>query len=142
MFALLAGVGWACFVMLSTRIGKKVASNDGLAIGMVVAAILMIPLAVPVADELIASPMLLLAGIGVALLSTTIPFTLEFSALKRLSARTYSVLISLEPAVAAVVGALLLGERIGAQGLIAVGCVVTAAAGMTLFGERKESEMR
>ena len=131
-FALLAGLGWALFVVLAGRVGKLIPGSDGLAIAMIVAAITMIPLALPVASTLFFNPLILLAVIAVALLSTTIPMTLEFEALKHLPARNYGILVSLEPAVAAIVGALLLGERIGIQGLVAVSCVVIAAIGITL----------
>lgn len=137
LFALLAGAGWAFFILLAGRVGKQVPGNDGLAIAMTVAAITMIPFVAPVAVELITDPPILLAGFGVALLSTTIPFTLEFQALKRLSARAYGVLVSLEPAVAVFVGAILLDERIGAQGMVAVTCVVVAAIGITLTEQRE-----
>jgi inner membrane transporter RhtA len=132
VFALLAGAGWAFFILLSSRVVKQVPGNDGLAIGMSVAALSMIPFAIPVATDLISNPMLLLAGLGVALLSTTLPFTLEFEALKRLSTRAYGVIVSAEPVVAALIGALLLGERIGIQGMVAVACVVVAAIGITI----------
>lgn len=136
LFALLAGTGWAFFIILARRIGNRVPGNDGLVIGMVIAAVTMIPLAVPVVPDLVSAPLILLTGIGVALLSTTIPLTLEFEALKRISARSYGVLVSAEPAVAALVGALLLGERIGVQGMIAVACVVIAAIGITVSDGR------
>ena len=76
-----------------------------------------------------------------ALLSTTLPFTLEFAALKRLPARAYGVLVSLEPAVAVVVGTILLGEFIGAQGIVAVLCVVAAAIGISI-SERSNGDRR
>ena len=103
---------------------------------MSIAALSMVPFAIPVVDELAANPMLLLAGFGVALLSTTLPFTFEFEALKRLSNRAYGVIVSVEPGVAALIGAVLLGERIGIQGLIAVACVIVAAIGITLADNR------
>lgn len=132
LFALLAGGGWAAFIVLSGKIGAKIPGNDGLAIGMIVAAIAMTPLVIPVAGELFSDPMVLLLGLAVALLATTIPFTLEFQALQQLPARTYGILVSVEPAVAAVIGALFLGDHIGGQGIIAIACVVTAAVGITL----------
>ncbi|MCP4392249.1 MAG: EamA family transporter [Gammaproteobacteria bacterium] len=140
IFALMAGAGWACFIVLSRRVGKQVSGNDGLAIGMSIAALSMIPFAAPVATDLISNPMLLLAGLGVALLSTTLPFTLEFEALKRLSTRTYGVVVSVEPAVAALIGALLLGERIGMQGMVAVACVVVAAICITVTDGREQRQ--
>ena len=138
LFALLAGAGWAMFIILAARVGKHIPDNDGLAIGMVIAAITMIPFAAPVAAELVFNPLVLLAALGVALLSTTLPFTFEFNALKRLSARTYGVLVSLEPGVAALIGAVVLGERLGIQGVLAICCVVVAAVGITLLDEKKE----
>lgn len=131
-FALVAGTGWAVFILIAARVSKQIPGSQGLALGMAVAAITMIPFAIPAATKLFAQPYLLLAGLGVALLSTSIPFSFEFAALKRLSARTYGILVSLEPAVAAIVGAVFLGERIGVQGVTAVACVVVAAVGISV----------
>lgn len=132
VFALLAGSGWALFIILAARLGDRIDGHDGLTIGMLIAALIMTPMAVPVVSDLILNPMVLIASIGVAVLSTAIPFTFEFEALKRLPARAYGVLVSMEPAVAATVGAILLGERIGTQGIIAVCCVVVAAIGISI----------
>ncbi|MCP4767695.1 MAG: EamA family transporter [Gammaproteobacteria bacterium] len=138
IFALMAGAGWASFILLSRRVAKRVPGNDGLAIGMSVAAISMIPFAIPVVSDLVANPVLLLAGLGVALLSTTLPFTLEFEALKRLTTRAYGVIVGVEPVVATLIGALVLGERIGIQGMVAVACVVVAAIGITVTDAREQ----
>ena len=134
-FAFVAGAAWALFIILARRVGGRVSGNDGLAIGMIVAGISMIPFAMPVASHVISDPIILLGALGVALLSTTFPFTLEFEALKRISTRTYGVMVSVEPAVAAVVGTILLGERIGVQGMIAITCVVVAAIGIAVADE-------
>lgn len=132
ILALMAGTGWAMFIIIAARVGKQVEGNTGLVLGMSVAAILMIPLVIPTVPELVTHPWLLLACLGVALLSTALPFSFEFEALKRLSKRAYGVLVSVEPAVATVVGAVLLGERMGLQGIVAVGCIVIAAIGITV----------
>lgn len=132
ILALMAGTGWAMFIIIAARVGKQVEGNTGLVLGMSVAAILMIPLVIPTVPELVTHPWLLLACLGVALLSTALPFSFEFEALKRLSKRAYGVLVSVEPAVATVVGAVLLGERMGLQGIAAVGCIVIAAIGITV----------
>jgi len=137
-FALLAGIGWALFIVLAARVGNRIPGNDGLVMGMAVAALLMIPFAAPVVTTLVSKPLVLLAALGVALLSTTIPFSLEFEALKRMPPRTYGVLVSLEPGVAVVVGLLVLGERIGLQGTVAVACVVVAAIGITVSDRRSQ----
>ena len=132
VFALMAGTAWALFIVLAGNIGKRIPGNEGLAIGMSVAAIIMLPVAIPISGELVLNPLVLLAVLGVALLSTAIPLTLEFQALKRLSSRSYGILISLEPGVAALVGAILLGELIGLKGLIALACVMIAAIGISI----------
>ena len=132
IFALLAGAAWAAFIILTKRVGERVPGNAGLAIGMIVAALAMIPFFVPVSSTVMTNPSVIALGLGVALLATAIPFTFEFEALKRLSARTYGVLVSVEPAVATMIGALLLGERLGMQGMLAVACVVIAAIGITV----------
>ncbi len=132
IFALIAGTGWTTFIILGKRVGKKVSGNSGLTIAMLIASIFMIPFFVPVIPILIQDPYVLFIGLCVALLATSIPFTLEFQALKKLSHSAYGILISLEPAVAALVGVIVLKEQIGGQGIIAVICVVVAAIGITL----------
>jgi len=136
IFALLSGTGWAVFVILSRRVSGQLEDNDGLVLGMSVAAILMLPFAATISIAELLDPQVLVIGFLVASLSTAIPFTLEFEALKRLSATTYGVLVSTEPAVAALVGAVVLGELIGLRGLLAVAFVVIAALGVTLSDAR------
>lgn len=136
VFALLAGVCWAGFILVSGRIGRSLPGGQGLALAMAVAAIGLLPFAVPVSGEILSKPLLLVGAVVVALLSTTIPLSLEYEALKRLSPSAYGVLVSLEPAVATVVGAVLLNERIGARSTLAVMCVTIAAIGTTLSGRR------
>jgi len=136
IFALLSGTGWAVFVILSRRVSGQLEDNDGLVLGMSVAAVLMLPFAATISIAELLDPQVLVIGFLVASLSTAIPFTLEFEALKRLSATSYGVLVSTEPAVAALVGAVVLDELIGLRGLLAVACVVIAALGVTLSDAR------
>ena len=133
----MAGAAWALFIVLAGRVGKHLPGNDGLIVAMMIAALIIMPFFIPTTNVLVSDPKILAAGLSVALLSTTIPFLLEFKALKILSVRAYGVLVSLEPAVAALVGAILLSERIGWQGIIAISCVVCAAMGITLAEKRK-----
>lgn len=135
LYAALAGVGWGGFVLISIRVGRSFEKGDGLALGMAVAALVLLPFGPPPVEVLLAEPLLLAAALGVAILSTTIPFTLEFEALKRLPPRVYGVLITLEPAIAVMVGALLLGELPGLWGGLAVALVTAAAIGMTLSNQ-------
>jgi inner membrane transporter RhtA len=83
---------------------------------------------------------LLGGALAVAILSTALPLSLEFEALKRMTARTYGILVTLEPVVAAMVGALLLGQAMGLQGLLAVVCVTAAALGVTIIDRRESRE--
>ena len=83
---------------------------------------------------------LLAAALAVAILSTALPLSLEFEALKRMTARSYGILVTLEPVVASIVGALLLGQAMGLQGMLAVACVTTAALGVTISDRRDTGE--
>ncbi len=83
-------------------------------------------------------PNILLVGVGVAVLSTVIPFSLELEALRRLPARVFGVLMSLEPAIAALIGFLVLREAIEVRGLIALTLIMAASAGISFFQEREE----
>lgn len=135
LFAALAGIGWASFVVLSTRVGSFYAGNGGMALGMAVAALLLMPMAVVSAPALFAQQDVLLTMLAVALLSTAIPFSLEFHALRRVSATVYGTLIALEPAAATVAGAWLLDQAPSARVLVAIALVTLAAIGSTLSRE-------
>jgi inner membrane transporter RhtA len=131
-----SGLCWAGFIVMSRRIGRELPGHSGLAIAMVVAAIVVLPVELAV-DSLGGLDLGLLAGaLAVAILSTAVPLSLEFEALKRMTARTYGILVTLEPAVAATVGAVLLSQVMGTQALLAVACVTTAALGVTISDRR------
>ena len=136
-FAVLGGICWASFVLLSVRVGRLFERGSGLALGMGIAAVLLLPIGVSGLGTALAEPSLLLAAFAVALLSTTIPISLEFEALKRMPPRTYGVLITLEPAIAVMVGAALLGESLTWRSLLAVTCVTAAAIKITLMDRGK-----
>jgi inner membrane transporter RhtA len=135
VFALVAGAGWAAYILLNIRVGRAFPAGRGLAMAMVVAAVAVLPLGVRAGGTLVDNPNLLPIGIGVAVLSTVVPFSLEHAALKRLPARAFGVLMSLEPAVAATVGVVMLGEAPGFHGLLALVCVTVASAGSARFGK-------
>ena len=135
-----AGLCWAGFIVMSRRIGRVLPGTSWLAIAMLVAALLVLPVEL-VAGGLARLDLGLLAGalagaLAVAVLSTAVPLSLEFEALRRMTARTYGILVTLEPAVAATVGAILLGQAMGLEGLIAVACVSAAALGVTISDRR------
>jgi inner membrane transporter RhtA len=127
--ALLAGVFWGAYIVLSARVGRTLPGGGGLALAMTVAAALvLIPGAVDAGDDLL-SPYVLAAGFGVAMLSSAIPYSLELEALRRLPQGTFGVLMSLEPAVAATVGFVALDQGLAANELVAIALVVLASAG-------------
>ncbi|MGH2716356.1 MAG: EamA family transporter, partial [Thermoleophilaceae bacterium] len=128
-FALLAGAFWAGYIVLSQRIGRTFAGGSGLALAMVLAAILLLPAGVVAGGSELLRPELLAAGFAVAMLSSAIPYSLELEALRRLAQGTFGVLMSLEPAVAAAVGFLILDQGLVARETVAIALVVIASAG-------------
>jgi inner membrane transporter RhtA len=130
-FALLAGAAWAAYIMLSAATGRRFAGSTGLALASVVGAAAMLPLGIYQGGSALLSPELLLIGAGVGLLSSVIPYTLELEALRRMPARVFGILMSLEPAVAALVGLVVLGEILAPREWVAIGCVILACVGAT-----------
>lgn len=131
-----AGLCWAAFTVMTRRIGRALPANSGLALGTAIATIVVLPVQLAVGDLSRLDPGLLLATLAVAILSTALPLSLEFEALKRMTARTYGILVTLEPVAAAVIGAILLGQALGAAGVAAVACVTVAALGVTITDRR------
>jgi inner membrane transporter RhtA len=135
-FALVAGVFWAAYILASARVGSQVPGSGGLAVALAVAAVAMAPLGAAGVATTVTSPHLLLLAAATGVLASVIPYSLEFAALRRLPAHVFGVLLSLEPAVAATAGWLLLGQRMGPREAVAVGVVVLASAGSTLTSRR------
>ncbi len=133
-----AGVGlalgsatmWACYILLSARTGARFARLDGLALAMTVAALLTLPAGLLGAGRALLDPLTLALGAGVALLSSVLPYALELMALRRMAAGVFAVLMSLGPALAALAGWLVLGQRLGLVELVAIGLVVVAGVGV------------
>jgi inner membrane transporter RhtA len=130
-FALLAAAMWAAYILLSVRTGRLFPGGSGLAIAMAVGAVTILPMGVGQAGGALLEPGLLAAGAAVALASSVIPYSLELEALRRLPARVFGVLMSLEPAVAAMAGLVVLGQSLVAREWLAIALVVVAAAGAT-----------
>jgi inner membrane transporter RhtA len=128
-FALGAGAWWAAYILLSARVGRAFRGGDGLALAMVVGtAVLLVPGVADAGDALL-DPELLALGAAVALLSSVIPYSLELEALRRIPARVFGVLMSLEPAFAALAGLLVLGQDLDAIEIVAIALVVGASVG-------------
>jgi len=130
-FALLAATMWAFYILLSARVGQVFPGGSGLALAMVAAVMITAPVGISQAGSELLSPELLAAGAAVALASSVIPYSLELEALRRLPARVFGVLMSLEPAVAAIAGLVVLGQALDALEWVAIGLVVVAGIGVT-----------
>jgi inner membrane transporter RhtA len=128
-FALAAGGLWALYILLSARVGRVFPGGTGLALAMVAAATVTAPFGISQADADLLHPELLAAAAGVALASSVIPYSLELEALRRLPANVFGVLMSLEPAVAALAGLIVLGQSLDALEWFAIALVVVASAG-------------
>jgi inner membrane transporter RhtA len=139
LLALGAGLLWAAYIVLGGRLAHVLPGGQGAAAGMVVAAALVVPIAAATGDLGRLTPRLLGVGAGVALLSSAIPYTLEMNALRALPARTFGILMSLEPAIAALSGLLFLGERLTGPQWVAVALVIAASAGVTWTARRVEA---
>ncbi|MER5373847.1 EamA family transporter [Streptomyces sp. NPDC002553] len=128
-FALGAGVMWAAYIVFSARTGRRFPQADGLALAMAVGALLFVPLGLAESGPRLLDPVTLGLGAAVALLSSVLPYTLELLALRRLPASTFAVLMSLEPALAALSGFLVLGQTLSAAQAAAIALVVAASMG-------------
>lgn len=135
-FALLAGCLWACYILLSASTGSAFPGGTGLVIALCVGTLVLFPFGIAGAGYALLDPKLLLAGFGVAMLSSAIPYSLELEALRKLPARVFGVLMSLDPAVAALAGLVVLGERLEMRAVAAILFVTIASAGASLFGRR------
>ena len=136
-FALGAGVCWACYILLSAQTGKRFQKADGLAIAMVVGGLAILPFGFLTAGTALLHPLVLGVGALVALMSSVIPYTLELLALRRISPGTFGILMSLDPAIAAVVGAAVLEQLLGVWQCVAIGLVVVASVGVTAQARRR-----
>jgi threonine/homoserine efflux transporter RhtA len=130
-WALVAAAGWAAYILLSASTGRRFPGSSGLAIALVIAAVLVTPTAVVGAAGRGDPLRLAVLGTGVAagLLSSVIPYQLEMETLRRIPARIFGIWMSLEPAIAALVGLLLLGQSLEPREWAAIGCVIVACAG-------------
>ncbi len=136
LLALGAGACWAVYILLSARVGKAFPGGTGLSLAMAVGAVALLPVGIAGAGSALLNPRLLLLGAGVALLSSVVPYSLEMAALRRISPSAFGVFMSLEPAIAALVGWLVLREALELRAIIALVLVTTAAIGATRTGKR------
>jgi inner membrane transporter RhtA len=126
-----AALCWAAYILIAQRATTDFQGSEGLALAMVVAALVPLVPGIAQAGATLLQPQWLALGACVALASSVIPYSLETEALRRLPANVFGVLMSLEPAVAALAGFLVLGQSLGAREIVAIGFVVAASAGVS-----------
>ncbi|MFC7613911.1 DMT family transporter [Actinokineospora soli] len=126
-----AGALWAAYILLSHRLGSRTSDGTGLALAMVIAAAVAVPFGAVDAGAALLTPTVLVAGLAVALMSSVIPYSLELEALRKIPPRVFGVLMSMEPAVAALAGLALLGEALAPVQWVAICLVVAASVGVT-----------
>ena len=133
-FALLAAACWAAYILLSRATGRRFAGSSGLVIAMIVAALVVTGPSVAQARGTLADPAVIAEGLAIGLLSSVIPYRFELEVLRRVPAGLFGIWMSLEPAVAALVGLTLLGEALVARQWLAIAAVIVACAGASRSG--------
>ena len=139
LFAAAAGGMWVCYILLSARTGRHFSRLDGLAIAMAIGAVAIAPIGILTAGTALLKPVDLALGLAVAVLSSAVPYGLELISLRRLPAATFSILLSLAPAIAAVAGFLVLRQQLTPLGSVGTGCVVIASSGAVVAAARRAS---
>jgi inner membrane transporter RhtA len=129
-FALLAGGFWAAYILLSARVGRLFPGGRGLALAMGVAALLMVIPGTAAAGGDLIDPGAAAVGAATGVFSSVIPYSLELEALRRIAVGTFGILMSLEPAVAALIGLIALGQGLATVDVMGIGLVVAASAGV------------
>lgn len=130
-YAVLAGAAWAGYILSSAATGRRWEGIDGLAIASLVAVVALSPLLLTVDDAALGDQRILLLGAAVGLLSSVIPYSAELAALRTLPAATFGILMSMEPAAAALAGLAVVGESLAPVQWAAIACVVVASVGAT-----------
>ena len=131
-FALLAGFFWAGYILLTKRVGARWAGLEGLSVSLAVAALVTLPAGIVAAGGELLVPEVMLVGLGLALLMPLVPYAFELIALRRLPTALFGVIMSLEPAIAALFGFVILGQGLAVTGIVAIAMVSLASAGATL----------
>jgi inner membrane transporter RhtA len=129
--ALLAGCFWGGYILLNSRVGRAFEGGTGLAMAMLVAAVVAMPLGIASGGAHLLAPRALLIGSAVGMLSSAIPYSFEVEALRRISPSVFAVLMSLEPAVAALAGLIVLGQSLSQRAVVGIVLVVLASVGVS-----------
>lgn len=142
LFVFLAGLLWAGYIVIGGKVAKKMKASDAVTVGMCFATLIVLPLALYNHNFISLNFGLLLIGLCVGIFSSALPFSLDIIALRKLPAKTFSILQSFQPVFGAFLGTLFLKEMLSIQQWIAILCVITASVGSTLFsGENKNKKL-
>lgn len=137
VFVLAAGFFWALYILAAASASREVPGTDAIAMALLIGVIPTLPVGLGNVSAPLADPKLLAFAVSTAIFASLIPYTLEFLALQRVRSGTFGILMSMEPAVAAIAGFLLLGQRMGLLGILAICLVITASIGTTLSTRSK-----
>ncbi len=129
IYALIAGCMWGAYILVNARVGRAFEEGTGLAIAMCVASIVALPFGVAEGGARLLQPHSLALGAAVGMLSSAIPYAFEMEALRRIATSVFGVLMSLEPAMAALAGFLVVGQALSTRELAGIALVVAASAG-------------
>lgn len=129
LLAALAGALWGCYILLNARLGQAFEGSTGLALALGVAALVALPVGVASAGAHLLEPESLALGSAVGVLSSAVPYSFELEALRRIAAPVFGVLMSLEPAMAALAGFVVLGQTLGVRALAGIALVMVACVG-------------
>jgi inner membrane transporter RhtA len=136
LYALGAGACWAVYIIFGRKAGA-VHGAQTVALGSVISTILIAPIGLATAGSALFSRSVLLPGLAVAILSTALPYTLEMIALTRIPARTFGILMSVDPALAAFFGLVFLNERLSGMQWVAIILIIGASIGTTVAVQEK-----
>lgn len=141
LFAALAGVSWALYILFSSRVGRHLPGLQGLPVATLIAAIVLLPVGFSGVVELVFTPEIYVLMLAVACISTVVPTSLELAALRRLPRNTFSILLSFEPVFAALIGWVLLDQTFGLLRALAIFLIIFATIGMTLGTAQLSTEV-
>lgn len=134
--AFVAGIFWALYIVMGGKVAAVMPGKDAVTTGMLFASLIIVPFAIWDGAVFNLTPILFLKGLGVAILSSALPFSLDLVALKKLPAKTFSILTSLQPAFAAFSGLIFLSEMLTWMQWVSVACVIAASMGATIFAKK------
>jgi inner membrane transporter RhtA len=139
LLAVSAGGFWGLYILTQARVGQAFSDGSGLALAMVVAAVLAIPDGVIEGGSALVRPGVLAAGLAVGLLSSVIPYSIELKVLRRMSPGLFGVLMSMEPGAAAIAAAIFLGQGLSTREVLGMALVTAASIGASLTTPRPSS---